>query len=133
MSPHRLATIAAIFSLLSGGAGLIAPAAMAGVVGLTLDPTGVALVRLACASYIGYAALNWFARGVTDGGAWRGIVIGNAVAWAAGTVVTVLAMASGLGDARLLGIVAVQLLFTLLWSAAAFDRSPARSAAAPSR
>ncbi len=122
MSPRRLAPVAAIFSIVSGGAGLIAPAPLASAVGLTLDPTAVVLVRLACASYVGYGALNWFARGLTDGEAWRAIAGGNAVAWAFGTGVSILAVASGIGDGRVFAMVAVQVAFTLLWGVGAFER-----------
>ena len=44
---------------------------MATAFGISLDPIGIDLVRLACAAYLGYAALNWMARGVTDAAAWR--------------------------------------------------------------
>ncbi len=133
MSPRRLASVAALVSLVSGVAGIIAPATLASLVGLTLDPTGQGLARLACASYLGYAALNWFARGVTDGTAWRAIGGANAVAWAFGAGVSVLAFVSGIGDARLLAMVAIQIVFALLWSAAALERPAVVSRAGAAR
>lgn len=123
MSPRTLAPIAAAVGLVFGGLGLLAPEAMTAAFGISLDRTGTEVARLACASYLGYGALAWLARGVTDAAAWRAIAAGNAVGWGAGAVVVVLAIAGVFGpiagfDARAWLIVAMQAVFTGLWSLA---------------
>ena len=115
MSQRTFATIAAVTSLITGAAGLVAPQLMATVFGVSLDPVGIDLVRLACASYLGYAALNWMARGVTDASAWRAIAAGNAVGWAAGCIATIVGILSGF-DGRVWLVVAIEVCFTAAWS-----------------
>ena len=135
MSPRTLAPVAAV-SLVFGGIGLLAPDALATAFGITLDPTGIEVVRLTCAAYLGYGVLNGLARGVTDAAAWRAIATGNAVGWGAGAVVLVLAAAgvfrSVAGfDGRAWLIVAMQVGFTAMWSLAyvGAERAADRTAA----
>jgi hypothetical protein len=120
LSPRTLATIAALTSLILGGGGLVAPRLLASAFGISLDPTGIDLARLACASYVGYAALNWMARGVTDAPARRAIAAGNAIGWAAGCLATMLGVLSGL-DERVWLLVAIAMAFTAAWSLATLD------------
>ena len=118
MSPRTLSPIAAVTSLVIGGLGLVAPGALAAPLGVTLDPTGVAVARLACAAYLGYAVLAWLARDLTDAAAWRAIAAANAAGWGISAAI----VAFGIGSAGLEGaawlMVATQVAFALAWASA---------------
>lgn len=116
MAPRHIATAAALTSLVFGTAGLLVPEGLATAFGLTLDPASAALARLACASYIAFGLLTWLSRELTDPAAWRAVAAADAVAWGLGAAVVVSAMVSGLGDGRLVGLIALQVAFTLAWA-----------------
>ena len=116
MTPRMVATAAAITSFIFGIGGLAVPTALASAFGVTLDPTGIVLARMACASYLGFGVLAWLARDLTDPAAWRAIAAAQAVAWGVGTVVDIAAIASGLGEARGWAVIALQVAFTVAWS-----------------
>lgn len=124
MSSRNLATIAAITSLVFGGVGLALPVAFGRVFGIELDGTATALVRLACASYVGFAVLAWLARDLTDPRAWRAVAGANAVSWAVSAVVTALALVSGLGNVGAWALVAMQVVFGAAWSVAYIRTRP---------
>ena len=96
MTRRSFLTIASLTSVLSGLVGLFAPGQMGLLFGLTLDDVAVAEVRLLGAAYLGYAAIAWLARGVTDRAAVRAIALGSAASWAISAVVTVTAIVSAL-------------------------------------
>jgi hypothetical protein len=116
MTPRTIATVAAVTSLLAGAIGLVAPQALGSAFGLQVDETAAALIRLACAAYIGFAALAWLARDLTDPAAWRAVAGANAVSWALSSVVVATALVSGVGDARVWVMVAMQVAFALAWA-----------------
>ena len=116
MSPRMVATAAALVGLMFGAIGLIVPGTMATAFGASLDRTGEALARLACASYDGFGVLAWLARDLTDARAWRAVAGGSAVSWALGGVVMATGGLSGLAGGQAWLIVAMQILFTLAWS-----------------
>ena len=115
MTLRTLATIAAVASMLFGIPGLLIPDTMTAAFGVRLDATSIAVARLACASYIGFAVLNWLARDISDAAAWRAISIGNAAAWGISAVVVTLAVLSGLGSATSWALVAMEVVFTAAW------------------
>ena len=117
MRPRNLALVGAALGAGSGAVGLIVPGSFATLFGIPLDATVTALVRLACASYVGFGALNWAARDLTDQAAWRVIAIGNATSWAMGGAVVTAALVSGLGNATAWLMVAVQFVMTIAWFA----------------
>jgi hypothetical protein len=123
MTRRIVATVTALTSLVFGAGGLVAPQTMAIGFGARLDPMGMALVRLACASYVGYGVLAWLARDLTDPGAWRAVAVANIVSWALSAAVLGVAILSGLGDARAWALVALQVAFTVAWSLA-YLRAP---------
>ncbi|MEO5919274.1 MAG: hypothetical protein ABIQ17_06910 [Candidatus Limnocylindrales bacterium] len=125
MSSRYLATVAAITSLLFGGVGLVLPEAFGRASGIEFDATATALVRLACASYVGFAVLAWLARDLTDPMAWRAVAGANAVSWAVSAVVIALALVSGLGTAVSWALVAMQVGFGVVWSVAYIQARPA--------
>jgi hypothetical protein len=131
MSPRIVATASAVASLVLGGIGLVAPQAFASAFGVSLDRTGEALARLACASYVAFGVLAWLSLELTDARAWRAVAGASAVAWGLGAVVTVISLASGLVTAQTWLIVAIQIVFAVAWSVvlarAASRREPAAS------
>ncbi len=124
MDRQGFMTIAAGVSIVSGAAALLAPAAMSSVFGVTLDDLGASLTRLLGASYLGYAAIAWFARDVTDHAAARAIALGGVASWAISAVVTVTGIVSGLAGAQAWLLVAVEAAFAAAWGYFSFvDRT----------
>ena len=115
MQFRNLALVGAALGAGFGAVGLIVPGSFATLFGIQLDATATALVRLACASYLGLGALNWAARDLTDQAAWRVVAIGNATGWAISGAVVAAALASGLGNATAWLIVALQFVTTIAW------------------
>ena len=115
MQFRNLALVGAALGAGFGAAGLIVPGSFATLFGIQLDATATALVRLVCASWVGFGALNWAARDLTDQAAWRVVAIGNATGWAISGAVVAAALASGLGNAIAWLIVAFQFVTTIAW------------------
>lgn len=117
MQPRNVALAGAALGTGFGVVGLIAPESLAGFFGggIPLDAAATALVRLLCASYVGFAALNWAARDLSERAAWRAIAVGNATSWAISGAVATIGLASGLGNALAWVVVALQLAMTLAW------------------
>jgi len=115
MQPRNLALVGAALGAGFGAVGLIVPGSLASLFGIQLDATATALVRLACASYVGFGALNWAARDLTDGAAWRVVAVGNATGWAISGAVMATALASGLGNTIAWFIVALQFVTSVAW------------------
>ena len=115
MQFRNVALLGAALGAGFGAVGLIVPGSFATLFGIQLDATATALGRLACASYLGFGALNWAARDLTDQAAWRVVAIGNATGWAISGAVVAAALASGLGNATAWLIVALQFVTTIAW------------------
>jgi len=115
MQPRNLALVGAALGAGFGAVGLIVPGSLASLFGIQLDATATALVRLACASYVGFGALNWAARDLTDGAAWRVVAVGNATGWAISGAAMAIALASGLGNTIAWFIVALQFVTSVAW------------------
>jgi hypothetical protein len=117
MKPRNIALVGAALGAGFGGFGLIVPESLAALFGegIPLDPTAIGLVRLLCASYVGIGALNWAARDLTEGEAWRVVAVGNATGWASSGAVAAIALASGLGNSVSWVVVALQLVMTIAW------------------
>jgi hypothetical protein len=116
MSRQSFMTFAAGVSVLSGLAGLFAPSQLGAVFGMSLDDVAVSQARLLGAAYLGYAAIVWFARDVTDPAAVRAIALGNAVSWAISAIVTAVVIASGLAATQAWLLVAVETGFAATWA-----------------
>ncbi len=117
-TPRTVASAATVTSLILGGGGLIAPAALGGVFGVDLTPTTAVIARLACAAYLGYGVLSWLARDVVEPGAWRAIAGASAISWGLSASVVATALVSGVGNASAWAIAILQVGFTLAWSLA---------------
>ena len=129
MDRRTFMIIAAVVSVGSGLAGLLAPAQLAVVFGVTFDDVGLSQARLLGAAYLGYAAIVWFGRDVRDSGAQRAIALGNFVTWTLGLVVTVVGIAAGLGSTQTWLLVALEVPFAAAWGYITLvDRSEAAAA-----
>jgi hypothetical protein len=120
MNRQSFMTIAAGVSVLSGVGGLVAPVQMGALFGITLDDVAVGQVRLLGAAYLGYAAIAWFARDVTDRAAAGAIALGSAVSWAISAIVTVTIIVTGLPGPQAWLLVAVEAVFAAAWASFAF-------------
>lgn len=123
-------TVSAAASLAYGVAGLVASSQLAASYGLKLDTQGEIVVKFLAASYVGYAATNWLARGTSDPVAQRAIVLGNFIGWAVSLPVALYALfvvgPSVFGSVTL----AVQAVVTAGWAYYAFGQSSAGRPAA---
>jgi hypothetical protein len=129
MDRRTFMTVAAVVSVGSGLAGLLAPAQLAAVFGVTFDDVALSQARLLGAAYLGYAATVWFSRDVRDSAAQRALALGNFVGWTLALVVTVLGITTGLGSAQTWLLVAVEVPFAAAWGYFTFaDRSEAAAA-----
>jgi hypothetical protein len=120
MSRRSFMTIAAGVSVLSGVAGLLVPAQMGAVFGLTLDDIAVSQARLLGAAYLGYAAISWFGRDVTDPAAARAIALGSAASWVMSATVTITVIVTGVAGLQAWPLVAVEGIFGAAWASFAF-------------
>ena len=116
MSRRVFASIAAVVSLVNGVPGLIAPAALASLYGVTLDSQSVLATQLLAGSYIGYAVINWTTRGCTDVAARRGLDAGNFIAWALGSVIWMYAVSTGVTNTVGWAGAGLTVAFTLGWA-----------------
>lgn len=78
MNSRALMTISAVFLALLGLGTLFAPAEVLGVHGTPPDNATKLLIQMMGALYLGFAILNWTARGVLIGGIYsRPVALGN--------------------------------------------------------
>ena len=78
MYSRALMTISAIFMGLLGLGTLFAPGEVLGVHGTSPDNATMLLIQMMGALYLGFAILNWTARGVLIGGIYsRPVALGN--------------------------------------------------------
>ena len=113
MKLNTLFTITAVVSLAFGIGFLIAPGALLGIYGLSVDPVGVLLARFAGSAFICLTPLTWLAREFSDARVRRALVISIFPTFAIGFVVALLAQLSGLMNGLGWLYVALPLLFTL--------------------
>jgi hypothetical protein len=115
VNPRNLALIGATLGAGTGAVGLLFPESFASLFGVPLDVTATSLARGLCASYLGFAALNWAARDLTDVAAWRVVAVGNATSWGVSAAVAATALASGVGNSVAVVVVGLQLVMTIAW------------------
>jgi hypothetical protein len=124
MNRRTFMSIAAGEAALVGLAGLLAPAQLAGVFGVTLDEAGIAQARLLGSAYLGYVPILWVGRDIRDATVQRAIALGSLATWALGLVVTAAGIAAGLGTTQTWFLVGLQVVFTAAWAYFAFvDRT----------
>ncbi len=105
-------TVTAIGSLLFGLAYLLAPASVASLYGITLDPSSE-YPRYFGSALLGFAAILWLGRKVTSGPALRAILVGSFVASITGLVVALFQALNGTGNALVWSTVVIYLLLFL--------------------
>ena len=116
MSRSTFVSIAALFSLVNAVPGLIAPAAVASLYGVTIDAQTALTAQLLAGSYIGYAAMNWMTRASGDAAVRRGVSIANLVAWAISTPIWIYAAATVTTNALGWLGAASGIVFTIGWA-----------------
>jgi hypothetical protein len=125
MKLNTLFTITAVVTLAFGIGFLIAPGALLGIYGLSVDSVGVLLARFAGSAFICLAPLTWLAREFPDTQVRRALVISIFPTFAIGFVVALLAQISGLMNSLGWLYVALPLLFTLGYGYFLLNRSAA--------
>ena len=116
MSRSTFASIAALVSLVNAVPSFIAPAAVASLYGVTLDPQIHLLGQLLAASYLGYAVINWTTRGSTDRTLRRGLDFGNLAAWAISAPLWIYGASIGMTNAVGWFGAGLTVAFTLGWA-----------------
>jgi hypothetical protein len=116
-------TVTAIGSLLFALAYLLAPARVASLYGITLDPSSQ-YPRYFGSALLGFAAILWLGRKVTSGPALRAILVGSFVASITGLVVAVLQALDGTGNSLVWSTVVIYLLLSLGFADFVFRTPP---------
>jgi hypothetical protein len=116
-------TVTAIGSLLFALAYLLAPARVASLYGITLDPSSQ-YPRYFGSALLGFAAILWLGRKVTSGPALRAILVGSLVASITGLVVAVFQAVDGTGNELVWFTVVIYLLLSLGFADFVFRTPP---------
>jgi len=106
-------TIAAVVAVVFGLAFVLVTGPLLSFYGITLDKAGTLVAQLFGAALIGFAVLNWFARGVTDREARQAIVLGNLASDTVGFVMALIGQLAGVANALGWSTVAIYLLLAL--------------------
>jgi hypothetical protein len=106
-------TIAAVVAVVFGLAFVLVTGPLLSFYGITLDKAGTLVAQLFGAALIGFAVLNWFARGVTDREARQAILLANLASDAVGFVMALISQLAGVANALGWSTVALYLLLAL--------------------
>jgi hypothetical protein len=106
-------TIAAVVAVVFGLAFVLVTGPLLSFYGITLDKAGTLVAQLFGASLIGFAVLNWFARGVTDREARQAILLANLASDTVGFVMALIGQLAGVANALGWSTVALYLLLAL--------------------
>ncbi|OGO46825.1 MAG: hypothetical protein A2W37_11280 [Chloroflexi bacterium RBG_16_63_12] len=106
-------TIAAVVAVVFGLAFVLVTGPLLSFYGITLDKAGTLVAQLFGAALIGFAVLNWFARGVTDREARQAIVLANLASDTVGFVMALIGQLAGVANALGWSTVALYLLLAL--------------------
>jgi ABC-type Mn2+/Zn2+ transport system permease subunit len=118
-------TVTAVGSLLFGLAFLLAPARLASLYGITLEPSNP-YARYFGSALLGFAAVLWLARKVPSGPALRAVLVGSFVASITGLVVAVVQALDGVGNSLEWSTVVIYFLLTLGFGDFVFRTPPPR-------
>jgi hypothetical protein len=110
---NNLLVVAAVIGAVFGVAFVVASGPLLAIYGITLDKAGTLVAQLFGALLIGLAALNWFARNVTDPDARQAVVLGNLVGDVVGFVVILLGQLAGIANGLGWSNVAIYLVLAL--------------------
>jgi hypothetical protein len=131
MSRRTFVSIAALFSLVNAIPGLIAPAAVASLYGVSVDSQTALAGQLLAASYIAIGIINWAMRGCTEATLRQGIDAGNLVGWGISGVIWIYAASSGMTNAVGWVGAGFTVLFALGWAYFVFADRALGSRAVP--
>jgi len=106
-------TIAAVVAVVCGLAFVLVTGPLLSFYGITLDKAGTLVAQLFGAALIGFAVLNWFARGVTDREARQAILLANLASDTVGFVMALIGQLAGVANALGWSTVALYLLLAL--------------------
>ena len=106
-------TISAVVAVVFGLAFVLVTGPLLSVYGITLDKAGTLVAQLFGASLLGFAVLNWFARGVTDREARQAILLANLASDTVGFVMALIGQLAGVANALGWSTVALYLLLAL--------------------
>ncbi|MBM2848565.1 MAG: hypothetical protein HW418_1507 [Anaerolineales bacterium] len=106
-------TIAAVVAVVFGLAFVLVTGPLLSFYGITLDKAGTLVAQLFGAALIGFAVLNWFARGVTDREARQAILLANLASDTVGFVMALIGQLAGVANALGWSTVALYLLLAL--------------------
>lgn len=106
-------TIAAVVAVVFGLAFVLVTGPLLSFYGITLDKAGTLVAQLFGAALIGFAVLNWFARGVTDREARQAILLANLASDTVGFVMALIGQLAGVANALGWSTVAIYLLLAL--------------------
>jgi hypothetical protein len=106
-------TIAAVVAVVFGLAFVLVTGPLLSFYGITLDKAGTLVAQLFGASLLGFAVLNWFARGVTDREARQAILLANLASDTVGFVMALIGQLAGVANALGWSTVALYLLLAL--------------------
>ena len=113
MHTRILMAMSAAFMAALGLVALFVPDQILRLQGTPADPTGMLLVQMMAALYIGFASLNWAARGVLIGGIYaRPVAMGNFTHFAIAAIVLTKA-AVELGTLLVAPVAAAFVIFAL--------------------
>ena len=115
MTIRNFLTVASIVAFAFGLGFFLIPLQLVSFYNVKLEAGGVFVAQLFGAALIGFGALNWFARKVTDSKGMQAIVLANLVGDALGFVIALLGQLSGVGGVNQFGwsTVAIYLLLAL--------------------
>jgi len=118
-------TTSAIFMAILGITASFLPQEIIAHFGSEPHPLAVLLVQIAAAMYLGFAILNWMARGNLIGGIYsRPVALGNFMHFAIVAVVLAKAVMAALGQTEIVAALVVYALFAV-WFGVILFGSPA--------
>jgi hypothetical protein len=121
VSLRGLLAVNAIVGLVGGVGLLLAPGTVAGLLGLTLDPTATLYTRLYGAELVGFNVATWLAR-EAGGGARRIVVLGHVFNESLTFVVIAISLASVSANLLGVGLAGLALAFAIAFGLAAAGR-----------
>ena len=113
MSYRNLLAIAAVIALAFGVGFVLVPAQVAAYYGLTLNPAGAFVAQLFGAALIGFAVLNWAARGAEASQPISAVILANLVGDGVGFVIALMGQMAGTGGLNQMGWVTVAIYLLL--------------------
>ncbi len=121
MKTKALMTLSALFMAILGLAATFLPQEILSYFGADPGGLGVLVIQIAGALYLGFAMLNWMARGNLIGGVYsRPVAMGNFLHFAVVAITLVKALAGGMGTKDILAGAILYSVFVVWFGLVAF-------------